>query len=195
MSRNVITVTNNASINETIEKMFIHNIGGIPIVTSDNRVVGIVTERDFVRLLADKFTGRKVEELMTTKVVTAPPGMTILDAARVMIRNGFRRLPVVQDGFLIGILTATDILAFLGRNRVFEKLSTTRVEEALETRIEEIMTKTVRTVGAKSDLGASAKLMLDRGLGALPVVEDKSLLGLITERDLLFSTIPKEAIK
>lgn len=193
MVKDVVTVTNTASINETLEKMFINSIGGVPVVTHDYKVVGIVTEMDFVKLLTDKFTGKKVEELMTIEVITAPPGMSILDAARLMIRNGFRRLPVVRDENLIGILASTDIIAFIGKNIVFKKISTTQAEEALKTRIEEIMTEGVMTTEPSADLGSVAKTMIERHTGALPVAEDEKLVGLITERDLLFSLIQEVA--
>ncbi|WP_457554568.1 CBS domain-containing protein [Candidatus Pyrohabitans sp.] len=185
MVTDVVALPMSASIDEALQEILRSRIGGVVIVDDENRVKGIVTERDFVHLLADKRTGKLVEEYMTRKVITTTPGTTLGDAAKIMVRNSFRRLPVVSQGFLEGLLTTRMIIEFIGRNHIFEKIVRNRFDEVLKTRVSEIMSKNVPTVKEGTDLGEVARIIEDTGVGTVCVVEDSRLLGIITERDLL----------
>ncbi len=185
MVTDVVALPMSASIDEALQEILRSRIGGVVIVDDENRVKGIVTERDFVHLLADKRTGKLVEEYMTRKVITTTPGTTLGDAAKIMVRNSFRRLPVVSQGFLEGLLTTRMIIEFIGRNHIFEKIVRNRFDEVLKTRVSEIMSKKVPTVKEGTDLGEVARIIEDTGVGTVCVVEDSRLLGIITERDLL----------
>ncbi len=187
MVTDVLTLPMEGSIIEALEKILSTRVGGLVIVDDEERVRGIVTERDFVFMLADKITNKKAEEYMTKKVITASPGMSLGDAARIMVRNSFRRLPVVEDEELVGILTTRDIINFIGRNEVFDKIVENRVEEVLKTKVGEIMKKEVATVTKDADLGDVAKIMEDKGMGTVCVVENSKLIGILTERDLVRS--------
>ncbi len=185
MVTDVVALPMSASIDEALQEILRSRIGGVVIVDDENRVKGIVTERDFVHLLADKRTGKLVEEYMTRKVITTTPGTTLGDATKIMVRNSFRRLPVVSQGFLEGLLTTRMIIEFIGRNHIFEKIVRNRFDEVLKTRVSEIMSKKVPTVKEGTDLGEVARIIEDTGVGTVCVVEDSRLLGIITERDLL----------
>jgi CBS domain-containing protein len=111
MSTNVLQVSPSDKVMPTVIKMKAKNIGSA-IVTDGGNVIGIVTERD----LAFKMLPRKldpdlvtVKEIMVSPVKTVDAGMDITEAADVMIRNNFRRLPVVDGGKLVGIVTEKDI--------------------------------------------------------------------------------------
>ena len=128
-------------------------------------------------------SGAKVSDLMSKKVVTATPETSIFEAEKSMIRRGFRRLPIVSEGKLVGIVTVMDILRFFGSGKVFQHLRSGTIDQVLQTPITEIAVKDVVTVGRNVDVGEAAQLMWDRGIGALPVVENEKLIGIITERD------------
>lgn len=88
------------------------NIGSL-LLTDAGRPVGILTERDLVRKVVAEgadAAGVQVRELMSTPVLTIPPSMDVLEAAKTMARHSVRRLPVVQAGRLMGIVTERDIL-------------------------------------------------------------------------------------
>jgi len=187
MVTDVLTLSVEGSILEALEKILSTRVGGLVIIDDDERVRGIVTERDFVFMLADKITNKKAEEYMTTKVITASPGMTLGDAAKIMVRNSFRRLPVVRDEELVGMLTTRDIINFIGRNEVFDKIIENRVEEVLKTKVGEIMKREVAKITKEVDLGEVAKTMEDKGVGTVCIVEDGRLIGILTERDLIKS--------
>lgn len=185
MVTDVVTMGTEASIKDAMELMSSSRVGGLVIVDGERRVVGIVTERDFVFLLANKVTGKKAAECMTKEVMTTTPGMSLGDATKIMVRNSFRRLPVISQGFLAGILTTRMIIEYIGRNHIFSKIVKNRVEEVLKTPVEEIMKVQVPTVGPDTDLGEVARVMEESGTGTVCVVEDRKLRGILTERDIL----------
>ncbi len=185
MVNDVVTLTTDASVEDALSTILKSRIGGVLVVDEDEIVRGIVTERDFVNLIAGKKTGITAEQAMTQKVITATPGTTLGDAAKIMVRNSFRRLPVVSQDFLEGILTSRMIINFLGNGDVFKKIVMNRVDEVLKTRISEIMRKDVATSGKEADLGEVAQKMIDKGMGTVCIVEDSRLKGIITERDII----------
>jgi CBS domain-containing protein len=180
MSREVFTLRDTASVDDLIEEMKEKNVGGFPIINSENEVVGIVEERDLVRQIAGAVTGRMIEDLMTTDIITITPGTTIKDTSRFMIANSIRRLPVVSEDELIGLITTTDILRYFASNKMFKHMK----GDPLSERISEVMACEVVTVSPQKDAGDAAHLMKERDVDCLPVV-DKDLVGILTERDLL----------
>ncbi|MGB9675947.1 MAG: CBS domain-containing protein [Candidatus Bathyarchaeales archaeon] len=183
MTKDVVAVSASSKINDAIKLMVEKNLGGLPVVDPESRVRAIITERDIVNIFADKISGARVVELMSEKVVTALPRTTIFEAEKTMISQGFRRLPIISDGKVVGIITAMDIIRFFGSGKVFEKLRSGTIIQVLNTPALEIATKEVATIESQADAGQAAKLMRDRNVGAIPVVERGELVGIITERD------------
>lgn len=187
MVADVLAVGKDANIRDVLNLIIKTRIGGVVVVDRDKKVLGIITERDMAFLLADKLTGKKVEEYMTKKVVTASPKTTLGEAARIMTKNSFRRLPVVSDGKLVGMLTTRMIIDFIGRNNIFAKIVENRVDEVLKTKCEEIMKTRVATVTKDMDLGEAARVIKDEGVGTVCVVDNDKLAGILTERDLVLA--------
>jgi CBS domain-containing protein len=185
MVPDVLTIEPEASIEEALKRLLASRVGGLVIVGREGEVEGIVTERDFVFLLADKVTGKRAGDYMTRKVITATPGMTLGDITKTMVRNSFRRLPVIEDGKLIGIVTTRSIIEFIGKNHIFSKIVENRVEEILKTRAPEFMKKEVPTVGMETDLGEVCRIMEEKGTGTVCIVKNGRLEGILTEKDIL----------
>jgi len=183
ITREVFSVPTSAKISDAIDVMIENKVGGLPVVDEEGRVWAIITERDIITIFGRMISGAKVSDLMSRKVVTATPETSILEAEKSMIRRGFRRLPIVSEGKLIGIVTVMDIIHFFGSGKVFQHLQSGTIDQVLQTPITEIAVKDVVTVGRNVDVGEAAQLMWDRGIGALPVVENEKLVGIITERD------------
>jgi CBS domain-containing protein len=159
------------------------NLGGLPVVDEENHVRAIITERDIANMFADRMSGVKVAELMSEKVVTALPKTTIFEAEKTMATQGFRRLPIVSDGKIMGIITSMDIIRFFGSGKVFTYLQSGNIIQVLNTFAIEIATKEVATIEPNADIGKAAKIMREKNVGALPVVENEKLVGILTERD------------
>lgn len=187
MQEDVVTVRDDASLKDAVSAMIDRSVGGLPVVDGDKRIVGIITERDIVHLMGDTISGRPVSEAMSERVTTAPPGTTIEAAAKTMVSSGFRRLPVVTDGYVCGIITATDIMRYLGSGDAFRKLVTGNFHEAVSAPISTIMKTDIITARPEQDLGDVARLMSRNRIGCLPVLGKGGLAGIITERDILES--------
>ena len=183
MTKNVVSVKVSAKISEAIELMKEKNLGGLPVVDDENRVRAIITERDIANLFADRISGIKVSQVMSEKVITALSKTTIFEAERTMTTQGFRRLPIISDGKVIGIITTMDIIRFFGSGKVFKYLKSGTIIQVLNTPAFEIATKDVATIEPDVDVGQAAKVMQEKNIGALPVVKNGKLVGIITERD------------
>jgi CBS domain-containing protein len=183
MNPKVVSISANAKISDAINLMKEKHVGGLPVVDENKRVKAIVTERDITNLFADKMSGVNVAELMSKEVVTALPKTTIHEAEKVMSMQGFRRLPIISDGKVAGIVTAMDVLRFFGSGEVFKHLKSGTIGQVLTTPALQIASKDVSTIEPDADIGQAAKLMHSRDIGALPVVKNQKIVGIITERD------------
>ena len=183
ITKNVVSVKTSAKISDAIELMKEKNLGGLPVVDEENHVRAIITERDIANLLANRISGVKVAQLMSERVVTALPKTTIFEAEKTMTTQGFRRLPIISDGKVIGIITTMDVIRFFGSGKVFTYLRSGTIIQVLNTPALEIATKEVSTIEPNADVGQAAKIMREKNIGALPVVENAKLVGMITERD------------
>ncbi|MBO8129249.1 MAG: CBS domain-containing protein [Peptococcaceae bacterium] len=111
MTKNVATVSPQQTVAEAAQIMSQYNIGVVPVVENGN-VVGILTDRDIT--LRTTATGQdaktmKVQSVMSTDVVTATPQMDVHEAADLMAKRQVRRLPVVENGQLRGIVSLGDL--------------------------------------------------------------------------------------
>ncbi len=174
MSEKVKSIPANSSMKDALIKMYTENVGALPIVDND-RVVGVVTERDFIPLISKYYFNAKVSDYMSREVVTGTDGMTIGDVAKVMIRNGFRRLPIIQEDELVGIVATIDIVRAFSENPR---------SDLLETQISKIMNRPI-TISPDELVSNAADLMDRSSVGGLTVVKGNKLVGVITERDLL----------
>lgn len=188
MTQKVVSIRTSAKTSEAIQKMKQSNLGGLPVVDEKDCVKAIVSERDIAVLFADRTSGVTVAELMSEKVVTALPKTTIFEAGKTMSAQGFRRLPIVSDGKVVGIVTAMDIIRFFGCGDVFKHLKSGTMIQVLETPALEIASKNVSTVEPETDVGKAAKVMREKDIGAMPVVKNGRLVGIFTERDFFKMT-------
>jgi len=182
-TRKVVSISTSSRINEAMELMKKHEVGGLPVVDEEKRVWAIVTERDIVFLFSGNIRGAKVADLMSKEVVTAKPEISISETEKIMINNGFRRLPLVSDQKLVGIVTVMDILRFFASGEVFKHLQSGTTDQVLQMSVLGIATKDVSTIEPEADVGEAAKLMLEKKMGSLPVIKNEKLVGIITERD------------
>jgi CBS domain-containing protein len=183
MTKRVVSISSTSRISAAIELMTSTNLGGLPVVDEHNHVRAIITERDVAVLFADMLSGVTVAQLMSKNVVTALSKTTIFEAERSMATRGFRRLPIVSDGKLIGIITSMDVIRFFGSGEVFKHLQSGTIMQVLNTPALKIASRDVSTIEPNADVGQAAKIMRDKDLGAVPVVEADKLVGIITERD------------
>ena len=167
-------------------------IGSLPVLDADGKLVGIVTERDFALALAGVLMDETVEDVMIKDVITTTPGTPIESCSKIMVRNNLRRIPVVEEGKLIGIVTSTDILRFFGDKKMFASMTSTSGLDVLKQKISEIMQPNISVIEPNIRLGDLCGLLAEKNIGGAPVVEDDKLVGIITERDILNTVLAKK---
>lgn len=123
MTKDVLTIDANKTVIEAATLMSQNDIGDL-VVMENNTPVGIVTERDFVRrvLAVGKSTTTRVSEVMSTPLRVIDPEAPIKEAARRMVNKGIRRLAVIKDNKLVGIITATDFARHLSKKTLSDDI-------------------------------------------------------------------------
>ena len=135
MTENVISVRPEASLRDAAMLLVEHRVSGLPVVIGASEVVGVLSEADIVakasggaahggllswlfdpELGEQKVTARTAGEAMSSPPLTIGPSRPVHEAARKMISEGVNRLPVVEDGKLVGILTRADIVRAFTRD-------------------------------------------------------------------------------
>lgn len=138
---------------------------------------------------------KQVRDWMTTEVTTVPANATLPDAYWLMVGHKIRRLPVMEAGKLVGIVTFSDLyqpnlsnipglLAGIDIVRLNMNLS--------QLPIHQLMTKDPKTIAPNAPLIDAARLMLDHEISALPVLDGDTLIGIITECDIFRAFVASE---
>jgi len=185
MTEHPVTMPATGSIADAVDIIVNRKIGGIPITDNDGELKGIVTERDVMMVLATEHSRYRVEDIMTSSIRVTTPDTPISKVCEKMVKCRFRRLPVVTDDVLCGIVTATDIMRYLGEGKAFEHLTTGDAAEVMATPVRLLLSGELYTTTPYKNIHEVALEMLRRQVGALPVIEDSHLVGLVTEYDLV----------
>jgi len=185
MSRDVVSAVVTEKFSCVLERMIAENVGAIPVVSKEGSLLGIITEYDVVRYLSGRAMTESVSDWMTRNPVVAPPTISLKSASRLMISNGFRRLPVMKENLVLGMVTTVDILRYIGEGSAFRRLLLDEMDQVLSAPVSEVMR--MGTIIVKSDvqLGEVAPLIKTSGVGAVLVEESGEVKGILTERDLL----------
>lgn len=137
MHTKVFTVEEEALIERVFFLMHYEKIRHIPVINRKSEVIGIVSDRDLYKALGPKTNSniiedsgdkaamhvipQKVRHIMHRAVITISPNEHVTDAAAVMAKHRIGALPVVKDGKLAGIITATDLLRFFSKMKLSER--------------------------------------------------------------------------
>lgn len=184
MTSMVITCGPRASFKEVAELLLYYDVSGIPVVDDDHRLLGIVTESDLLEKEAKTASGRMklwppraawrrakrasasaVDDLMTARVHTAGPDDELRSAARRMSRAGVKRLPVVEGGRLVGIVSRHDVLQAFDspdpelRRRVEAVLGETLPHRAVKAEVSDGVVTLTGSVAYASDATAVAAVV------------------------------------
>lgn len=165
MSTNVATVAPDAKVQEVATLMVQRRISGVPVVDEGGHVIGMISEGDLIRrpeMATDKpmsrwaslMTGQEqkardfvkthglhAEEVMTRAVVTIETEATLNEAAARMEKNKIKRLPVVEGGKLIGILTRADLLRALAASPEFKLAAPPASDRAIREELNDLLRK------------------------------------------------------
>lgn len=111
MHKNVVVAKSDATIKEASKVMSKYKIGSL-IIVKDDKIEGIITDTDIIKALAQEadVNTTSMEDIMSKKVITVDPEQTIEDTVDLMVKHKIKRLPVVEEGKIKGIITASDII-------------------------------------------------------------------------------------
>jgi CBS domain-containing protein len=138
----------------------------------------------------------RAKDLMTVDPVTVTPETAVTEARRLMLDRRIRHLVVTDGGRLAGIVTDRDIRLNLPSPAT--SLSVWEINYLLaRLTVESVMTKAVITIDPERDAVEAARIMLDHKIGALPVVDEGAVVGIVTETDVLraFVAMPSIAVE
>lgn len=117
MTTEVVTVKEDTPTEKVIDLLASHRITGLPVVDSEMNLAGIVSEKDILGIAYNSITGASAEafkktagDLMTRTVVSFRSDDNLADICQCFMLNDFRRIPVVDDGKLVGIISRKDIV-------------------------------------------------------------------------------------
>ena len=116
MTESVVTASSDAPVRQVAEIMRERNVGSVVLLDDDGEPAAFITDRDLaVSVLADGHGGDAIAaDHASSPIVTGEPGMDVEDATQLMVSNGIRRLPILADGKLTGIVTLDDLAARIG---------------------------------------------------------------------------------
>jgi CBS domain-containing protein len=112
MLKHVVTVRPSITVKKAIETLFKRHVGAIVVTDNEKKCVGIFTERDAIRVVAQNIPlSTTLEKVMTKNVVTVSENAAFAESRRILVSGGFRHLPVVDsDGRLAGLVVVRDFL-------------------------------------------------------------------------------------
>jgi len=152
-------------------------ISGVPVI-KNKKIVGIITRKDLLRKPEETQLGL----LMTSRPVVIEPDADIREAARLLVTNKVRRLPVVEDGILVGLLSVADLIHALAQMKIKEEIKDTYTCQTF-------------AVWEETPLPLVGRIMEISGVDAIPILNHDSILqGIITERDLIRSSSIEDSV-
>lgn len=152
-------------------------ISGVPVL-KHKKIVGIITRKDLLRKPEETQLGL----LMTSKPVTIAPDADVGEAARILVTRKIRRLPVVEDGHLLGLLSVADLIHALAQKKVRDEIK------------EQYMSQTF-ALWEETPLPVVGRVMEISGVDAIPILDaENRLQGIISERDLIRSSSIEDSV-
>lgn len=174
MSTRVVTANGSETLFAAAKRMSENNVSCL-VVIENEKIAGILTDKDMLRgVTLDKTDFRRMHvcELMSSPVEVVPSPTAVMVASKIMETKGIKRLPVVDNDTLVGLVTQTDITRGL-------------VSISPLTNVSEIMTTHVATVNATAAVAQAAQAMSVSGISCVVAMHRQTVAGLITEKDVL----------
>ena len=114
MVEDIITVKKDTKLGKIIRLLVQNRITGLPVIDEDNHLIGMVSEKDVLKVLySGQIKGKIVEDIMSTEITTFTENEDLMNIIKCLVDNNFRRVPITSGNILKGIITRRDIIKFL----------------------------------------------------------------------------------
>jgi CBS domain-containing protein len=180
------TIDKNTSVYQAIALMVKNSVTGLPVVDQTG-LVGLISEKDVLKLLYDtEFVEGCVGDYMTTKIFTFNEEDSLVDICRCLMQNNFRRVPVLHQGRLAGIISRADLIkANKDKFRPHDRQDDSECCSALVA-AKEVMKSGLLTVRTSTPIYEAMEILATKNVTGLPVVDDyMNMLGIVSEKDIL----------
>lgn len=178
MVRDVAGVTLPGSRDEVLKILKNKHISGVPVL-KDSKVVGIVTRTNLLQNPEEE----QLALLMTRNPITISPGSDLPTAARLLLENHIRRLPVVDGGKLVGLVTVADVVG-------------TIADMNIDIPIKDYVEKEVVAIYSETPLPVVARIMELASVKAVPVLDSNlELVGIISDRDIIAASTIEDSVE
>ena len=150
-------------------------------VVENSKLIGVITKADLLPLVKSK---KKLREIMQKRIHTVAPDDRVIHARRILLDEKIARLPVVENGILVGMISDTEIAFALAEIKKSVPLGRQKhqLEELL---VRDIMRTPVIWAEVNATAEDAAKIMIKNNIGSLPLIENNNIKGIVTRTDLL----------
>lgn len=174
MSTQIITASPEDSVLAAAKRMSENNISCV-VVTDDEMVIGILTDKDILKGIAGhdtEFHRLTIGQRMSSPVELTSPEQSVVTTGQVMEAKGIKRLPVVDGGAIVGVVTQTDIMRGL-------------ISISPLGAVSDIMSTHIADVDTGATIAEAAQIMASKGISCLVAMHHGEVTGILTEKDLL----------
>lgn len=178
MVRDVASATLPGSRDEVLKILKNKHISGVPVL-KDSKIVGIVTRTNLLQNPEEE----QLALLMTRDPITISPGSDLQTAARLLLEHGIRRLPVVDNGKLVGLVTVADVVG-------------TIADMNIDIPIKDYVEEEVVAIYSETPLPVVARIMELASVKAVPVLDASlELVGIISDRDIISASVIEDSVE
>lgn len=168
MTTDVVSVEIPGNRDDVLKILKRTGISGVPVLKG-GKLVGIITRKDLLRKAEETQLGL----LMTPDPVTISPDATVREAASLMIKHSVRRLPVIENKKLVGLISVADLVATLAQMKIRDEIKDSYISQTF-------------ALWEETPLPLVGRIMEISGFDAIPILDNESILqGIISERDLI----------
>jgi len=178
MTPDVVSVEIPGNRDDVLKILKRTGISGVPVL-KEGKLVGIITRKDMLRKAEETQLGL----LMTRNPVTIRPDATLAEAASLIIKHKVRRLPVVEDRALVGILSVADLITAIAQLKFRQE-------------IKDRFTSSTFALWEETPLSLVGRVMEISGVDAIPILDNEGILaGIISERDLIKNSSIEDSVE
>jgi CBS domain-containing protein len=179
----------NMGIDDAVKRFYEVRLREYPVIDGSGKLVGILTRSRLLMAIKDQLpVNAKVSDYMTKPALTITPSDDVARARWIMLKHGVSRLPVVDGGRVVGIVTLTDLIEkiyYVSMPRRARRGEVSGEEELLAAPVSSVMTTQVYSISLNQPLARAVDMMVERGVTGLIVLDGEGVVGVLSGSDVL----------